>query len=189
MQKFIVVDETGSKQQFLIVSPTMLMPGFPEGWVSIPYSGPAEDLSEVDVQLIDDVLVVSTVAPALDDKKLALWEQVKFLRHAKIYGGVNIPGLGLFDSKPEAIQNVAGAALTALILTVSGTPELFSAEWTLADNSTVTLSAANMLQVQIGGTQFINAVHARARVLRTAIFEAATEGALSSLDLATGWPS
>jgi hypothetical protein len=189
MQKFLIVDENGTKQQFLAVPSAEYLPAFPPGWSTLAYAGAAESLSDVDAWLVDGAFVAGTLAPSIEAAKLAMWEQTKALRQAKIYGGVNIPGLGLFDSKPEAIQNVAGAALTALVLTVSGTPELFSAEWTLADNSSRTLSAQDMLQVQIGGTQFINAVHARARGLRSAIFAAGTAEALAQIDIAAGWPA
>lgn len=130
----------------------------------------------------------SAIVPDLMQARASLWEQVKRIREEKVTQGVTVPGIGTFDSTQEARDNVDGAAGAALAAIVMGAPEDFSAEWTLIDNSSVVLSAVEMVQVQAAGVAFINIVHSYARSLRALIYAATSLEELEAIDIESGWP-
>lgn len=102
----------------------------------------------------------------LADAKLAKWAEIKRERAAAIAGGVHVQGIGTFDSDPDSRNNVR-----------DGEP----GEWTLADNSVVTLDAEQLADAQASFRQHLAACHTRGRELRAAIEAAKTIKALEAL--------
>lgn len=121
----------------------------------------------------------------LDALQGALWQRVKAARDAAIDGGAATPE-GVVDSDALSRSNISGAALGALIAQSAGAP--FSVEWTLKDNSVVTLDASAMIALGLAVLAHVNGCHDHARTLREQIEAAADVTALLTIDVAAGWP-
>jgi len=122
----------------------------------------------------------------LDDLKAALWTEAKALRDAAIDAGVDVAGIGRFDSDPASRGNINGAVTMALVAASTGQP--FEISWRLADNSVTTLSGAQMIAVGVAVGQHVAACHAAAQAIGIAIQAAADRSALATIDIGAGWP-
>lgn len=148
--------------------------------VIFPPSIPVLGAGEVMVaDLVTGVLSVSNLAPSpyhiydeqvgdwVDPRSLAdlqrqAWEHVKLARDAAEYGGFEWEG-HVFDSDQISQARITGAVQLAVM------DAGFSIDWTLADNTAVTLSAAQMCAVGVALGMHVNAQHEHARSLREAI--------------------
>ena len=110
------------------------------------------------------------------------WAYIKDCRDAAEWAGAPTPH-GLFDSDPASQTKLNGAITAAQLAIASGDP--FAIEWTCADNSTVTLDAAQMVDVGLAVLAHVNAVHQQGRTLREQIEAAATIAAIDAIN----WPS
>jgi len=119
---------------------------------------------------------------ALRERK---WREVWKLRDEKINAGITVDGYR-YDSDASARANVMGAAIAAQAALAVGEP--FSVEWTLADNSSVTRDAVQMIAVHVTGVAIINALYERARALRDAIDASPDIAELDAIDIEQGWP-
>lgn len=90
------------------------------------------------------------------------WETIKFERERKKDSGFTWNGL-VFDSDAAARTNIMDAAMGAMLNSSA------TYEWTLKDNSVVTLSASDMIQVANALGQHIQVVYAEARAARDAL--------------------
>ena len=95
-------------------------------------------------------------------------------------GGAMTPA-GLFDSDERSRQFLNGAVMTATLAQAAGQP--FSIDWTRADNSVVTLNAAQLIEAGVAVALHIDAIQRRARVLKGRIDAAETLAAIA----AVGW--
>jgi hypothetical protein len=71
------------------------------------------------------------------------------------------------------VAKITGAVLAALLPRPADVPP-FSIDWTVSDNSVVTLNAAQVIGLGLTLTARINAIHGKGRELRTLIDNAAT---------------
>lgn len=106
----------------------------------------------------------------LDDRKAERWASVKRKRDAAEFGPFSWGAL-TFDGDAESKSRLSLAAMAAQAAIAAG--DGWSVDWTLADNSTVTLSAADVIGVVQAMGANITAAHQAARIKRAAI-EAAT---------------
>lgn len=120
----------------------------------------------------------------LDLLKADKWSAVKRRRDIAIDSGAQTPH-GPVDSYPSARLNIAGAAQAASIAKAAG--QSFSVNWTLLDNSVVTLDAEAMIAVGLAVVQHIGAAHDHARDLRGLIEAAADIPTLLAIDIEQGW--
>lgn len=119
----------------------------------------------------------------VDDRSLSevredQWRQIKAAREAAEWGGFDTP-FGRFDSDPASQTKIIGAAQLASIALAQGAP--FNIEWTLQDNTRVSLDAAQMIAVGAALANHVNAIHQRGRQLRAQIEAAATLADLESI--------
>ena len=125
---------------------------------------------------------------SIDDRKASLWIEAKRLREAL----TDTPGaeaetpFGTVQVDAKSKQNVNGLVTMALIAQGAGAP--FSSDFTLADNTVVTLNATQMIGMGIAIGQYVEAVYAHARTLRSAIVDAQDHDDLDAIDVAAGWP-
>jgi len=134
----------------------------------------------------DETTFAALEWPALDVLRLTKWEAVKVLRDDAINGGVNVAGIGPFQSDEISRGYITGAVVMAQTALANSQP--FAMDWTLADNSVASLDGPTMIAVGIAVGQHIAACHERAQVLRAAIESAANTAALAAIDITTGWP-
>lgn len=108
--------------------------------------------------------------PEIKDEK---WEVVKSAREAAVNAPLATP-YGTFDCDARARTSITDAVLLLKSLEDLGTPD--SIDFTLADNSVITLTTAQMVSVGLLLGQKVQAAYTRARDLRAQI-EAATTAA------------
>lgn len=97
----------------------------------------------------------------------AAWARIKLDRAAAAVAPLTV-GAHTFDADPTSQQLITGAAQMALLAQSSGQP--WQIEWTLADNSSATLTAPDMLAVALALAQQVDAAHQRGRLLRAQIY-------------------
>ncbi len=142
-------------------------------------AGEGEEWIEVDAGVSDGThhvaggaLVVGALdLRTLEQRKADRWGQMKAARTAAIDAPLSTP-YGIFDSGPADRTNITDAVLVAQTLTGLGQPVAIA--WTLADNTTATLDAGQMVTVGLLLGAKVQAAHARGRVVREAIEAAAT---------------
>lgn len=108
-------------------------------------------------------------ARTLEAVKAAQWEIIKAARSEAEYGGFTWDG-STFDSDALSQQKIIGASQMASL-----NPSVFLIDWTLADNTVRTLSAADMNAVGVALGEHVNTQYVHARVLRQQIEDATTK--------------
>ena len=117
----------------------------------------------------------------LGQRKADKWAEIKLARAAGIDAPMATP-FGTFDCAGTAFTSITAAAQMASALMASG--QSIAIDFTLADNSTVTLTPANMVSVGLLLGAKVQAIYAIARTLRTQ-----TDAANSAAQLdALKWP-
>lgn len=121
---------------------------------------------------IFDTLSEQWVDPrTLDEIKAQKWEEIKAQRDQLEFGGFVFEG-HLYDSDRVSQGRIMGAASAGINQT-----------WTLADNTTVELSAAQLQQLYATLQAHIASVHERGRVARQLIFDAETKEQVEAINL------
>lgn len=109
----------------------------------------------------------------LDQLKAEKWAEIKAMREALLTSPLTTP-FGVFDATPDAQKSITDAVLMLQTLASLGTPQTI--DFTLADNTTVTLTAMEMVQVGLLLGQRTQIAYSQSRALRAEI-EAATSKA------------
>ncbi|EXI12851.1 hypothetical protein J610_3873, partial [Acinetobacter sp. 723929] len=99
---------------------------------------------------------------SLEDVKKHKWEHIKQQRDQFEYGGFEFDG-GIYDSDQVSQGRIMGAA-------VAGVDQI----WTLADNTTIDLSASQLQQLYAALQAHIANAHERGRIARQKIEAALT---------------
>ncbi|HHB2262402.1 DUF4376 domain-containing protein [Acinetobacter baumannii] len=99
---------------------------------------------------------------SLEDVKKHKWEHIKQQRDQFEYGGFEFDG-GIYDSDQVSQGRIMGAA-------VAGVDQI----WTLADNTTIDLSASQLQQLYAALQAHIANAHERGRIARQKIETALT---------------
>ena len=115
-------------------------------------------------------------------RKLRKWAEVKLWRAESISTDMVTP-FGVFQCRDEDRQNITAAVLLAQTLSAAGQP--VALDWTLADNSVVTLDATQIVTVGLLLGQKVQAAHAVARGLRNQIEVANSNEAVDVV----AWPN
>lgn len=156
--------------QFVSDMQDHMVPTAPEGFGGVIELPPGVDGSAHHVAggvLVPGLLDDRTV----EQRKADRWEAMKLARAAAIDAPLVTP-FGTFDSGPADRQNITDAVLLAKTLAEQG--QSVAIAFTLANNGTVTLDAAQMVQVGLLLGAKVQAAHARGREVRAAIDAAAT---------------
>lgn len=114
----------------------------------------------------------------LADHQAAAWERIKLDRAAAAVAPLTV-GQHIFDADPTSQQLITGAAQMALLAQSAGQP--WQIEWTLADNSSATLTAPDMLAVALALAAQVDAAHQRGRLLRAQIYAATDPHQLNNI--------
>lgn len=157
----------------LLLTESVQLPGYVDGTAYVPLPLPPNDNYEfnwVTKQWEDP--------RTLEDFKQAKWEAVKAARDAREFGPFTWNG-HVFDGDREAQRRLNLAVLGAQQALALNTP--WSIDWTLADNSVLNLSAADLVAVVAALGANIDAAHEEARAKRTLIEQATTKQELDSL--------
>lgn len=133
--------------------------------------------------IIDDyeALYVEQVA------KPEMWAAVKVVREAKENSPAQTP-LGPVDSDEKSKVRVLGLVQMAVLANQAG-DETFSEEFTMADNTTIMLTANQAIALGVALGKNISDIHKNSRDLRAAINAATTFAELEAIDINEGWPN
>ena len=111
--------------------------------------------------------------------QLAAWARIKIARDAAIDAGVTYGG-NVYDSDATAQLRVTGAATLAQLAIASGNTT-YSITWTLQNNSTVALTAQQVIAMaQAVGTNY-QTQFAKGQTLRAQIMAATTQAQLDAV--------
>lgn len=115
----------------------------------------------------------------LNDLKSTKWLEIKQARNQAEFGGFTWDG-SAFDSDPTSQSRIQGASQLATLALMNAQP--FSIDWTLADNSTRTLTAEDMLAVCTTMGIHSNTQHSLGRTKRQEIELATTPEEVTSIN-------
>ena len=107
----------------------------------------------------------------LDEIKAHKWAEIKTQRDQLEFGGFEFEG-DIYDSDQVSQGRIMGAASAGIDQT-----------WTLADNTTVNLTAAQLQQLYAALQAHIASVHERGRIARQLIHEAETKDQVEAINL------
>ncbi len=111
--------------------------------------------------------------------QLAAWARIRAARDAAINAGVTYNG-NVYDSDAKAQLRVTGAATLAQLAIASGNTA-YSITWTLQNNSTVSLTAQQIIAMaQAVGTNY-QTQFAKGQTLRAQIMAATTQAQLDAV--------
>ena len=137
---------------------------YQDGWVEIP-AQPA-------LYFIFDYEIKQWIDPrALEEIKAQKWAEIKSRRDRLEFGGFEFEG-NVYDSDQVSQGRIMGAA-------IAGVDQV----WTLADNTTVELSASQLQQLYAALQAHIASVHERGRIARQLIFDAETKEQVEAVQL------
>ena len=108
---------------------------------------------------------------SLDDLKAQKWAEIKSLRNQLEFGGFEFEG-NIYDSDQVSQGRIMGAA-------ISGVDQV----WTLADNTTVSLTASQLQQLYSALQAHIASVHERGRIARQLILDDETKEQVEAVQL------
>ena len=108
---------------------------------------------------------------SLDEIKAQKWAEIKSQRDRLEFGGFEFEG-NVYDSDQVSQGRIMGAA-------AAGVDQI----WTLADNTTVELSALQLQQLYAALQTHIAGAHERGRIARQLIFEAETKEQVEAIQL------
>ena len=106
--------------------------------------------------LLDPLTPIETV-------RKVKWSQIKAARSSSEYAGFMFKD-HLFDSDEYSQGNIQGAVLQAVL-----EDDSFTREWTLADNTTMTLTKAEVIGLGMALGEHVDSVHSRGRAIRALI--------------------
>lgn len=129
-----------------------------------------------------DVVVDPTPVEVLRKKLVA---RVDRFRDDAIKGGFTTPA-GVVQTDEVSIRNILGAVSRATIATAKDEP--FELSWRLADNTAVTLNAAEMMSLGVSVMEFIEAAYQRSWAVKAQIAAGDLE-ALEAFDVSSAWSS
>lgn len=107
----------------------------------------------------------------LDEIKAQKWDEIKSQRDQLEFGGFEFEGY-IYDSDQVSQGRIMGAASAGIGQT-----------WTLADNTTVALTASQLQQLYTALQTHIASVHERGRIARQLIYEAETREEVEAIQL------
>ena len=106
------------------------------------------------------------------------WAEMKLARDAEEFGGLVFQG-NTYDTDALSQQRIQGASQLA---TLDAITEI---DWTTADNTTVTLTKSDVINLGVALGAHITTAHERGRIVRQQIEAATTEAELEAIT----WPT
>ena len=134
------------------------------GWVDMPpQPSPHHTFDYITKQWIDQ--------RSLDEIKTQKWVEIKSQRDQIEFGGFEFEG-NIYDSNQVSQGRIMGAAGAGIDQT-----------WTLANNTTVELTAQQLKELYAALQAHIASVHERGRIARQLIYESETKEQVESIQL------
>ena len=152
------------KDCFAVNDPPKSNMFYRDGWVEMP--------AQPSPHFIFDYEIKQWVDPrTLDEIKAQKWTEIKFERDQLEFSGFEFEG-NTYDSDQVSQGRITGAAAAGVDQT-----------WTLADNTTVELTAQQLKELYAALQAHIAGVHERGRIARQLIFDAETREQVDAINL------
>jgi hypothetical protein len=137
---------------------------YKDGWVAMPTQPSPYHIFNYDLKEWID-------PRTFDEIKAQKWAEIKAMRDQLEFGGFEFED-GIYDSDQVSQGRIMGAAAAEL-----------DQVWTLADNSTVNLTASQLQQLYAALQAHIASVHERGRIARQLIFDVETKEQVEAVQL------
>lgn len=152
------------KDGFAVDDPPKSNMFYQDGWVEMP--------TQPSPHFIFDYEVKQWIDPrSLDEIKAQKWTEIKSERDSLEFGGFEFEG-NIYDSDQVSQGRIMGASSSGIDQT-----------WTLADNTTVELSASQLQQLYAALQAHIASAHERGRIARQLIFDVETKEQVEEINL------
>lgn len=129
---------------------------------------------------LSGAVITEEVTPTDVAKALAL-SAVKLEQTAIEANGLDVEGIGVVQTDLASQMRINGFATAAQIELSQGRD--FSVNYTLADNTSKTLSAAEIMQLSVAVAEYVNEVHHKAQELRELVKGAANIESVRSINM------
>lgn len=137
---------------------------YQDGWVEMPAQPSPSFIFDYEIKQWVDLR-------SLDEIKAQKWDEIKAMRDQLEFGGFEFES-NIYDSDQVSQSRIMGASYAGIDQT-----------WTLADNSTVELSASQLQQLYAALQAHIASIHERGRIARQLISEAETKEQVEAVQL------
>lgn len=152
------------KDGFAVDDPPKSNMFYRDGWVAMP--------AQPSAHFIFDYEIKQWVDPrTLDEIKAQKWAEIKAQRDQLEFGGFEFEW-NIYDSDQVSQGRIMGAASAGVDQT-----------WTLADNTTVELTAQQLKELYAALQAHIAGVHERGRIARQLIFNSETKEQVEEVNL------
>lgn len=143
-----------------------------------------QGLRRVDLKTLK-IINYTPPVPTLTELQAQAWGRIKSERDRREQAGA--PYLGkVLDSDEKSVTRISIAVQAAQAAISAGT--VFSLDWTMQDNSVVTMDAEQVVGMSVALAVHSNAFHQAARVARIAIDEAKSDKEVETVEKAIVWP-
>ncbi|WP_051296443.1 DUF4376 domain-containing protein [Anaeroarcus burkinensis] len=143
-----------------------------------------QGLRRVDLKTLQ-ILEYMPPGPTLAELQAQAWNRIKTERDRREQSGA--PYLSkILDSDEKSVTRISIAVQAAQAAISAGTE--FSLDWTMQDNSVVTMDADQVVGMSVALAAHSNAIHQAARVARIAIDEAKSDKEVEAAEKAIVWP-
>lgn len=178
---------------------------YPEGWTQlaspeelaaigvvsiIEPPAPAPGVLVTGSELVDVAGVptrqLSTAPMDLADARAQVWARAKAYRDQRIGGGCATPA-GRVQTDTVSQGRIGNAALAAFIKKAGGEP--FAVDWTMEDDSIVTLDADGMIAMGFAVMSYVAGCQNAGTAIRVTIDAAASAAAVQAIDIQAGYPA
>ena len=124
--------------------------------------------------------------PTLSELQAAAWSRIKAERDRREQAGA--PYLGkILDSDEKSVTRISIAVQAAQAAISAGTAA-FSLDWTMQDNSVMTMTAAQVVGMSVALATHSNGLHLTARAVHEKILAATDEAGVEAAEAAVVWP-
>lgn len=113
-----------------------------------------------------EFIYVEPPGRTLEELKAGKWAEIKAERDKREQSGVPYMGKVL-DSDTLSVQRISIAVQAAQAALAAG--QDFAIDWTCADNTTLNMTAEQVIGIPVALAQYSNSLHEKARLLRVAI--------------------
>lgn len=146
----------------------------------IPYQPPPPPDTDLVTWVWDNTVERYMAEPTIAARRLEAWARIKKARVVAETAPVEVGGR-VFDADPQSQLRISGAVQMAQLAMSAGYGEVWSIDWTLADNTSATLTAREAIDLGLAVAAQVSASHARSRLLRNSINAATTPDELAAI--------
>lgn len=112
----------------------------------------------------------------INEARSKKWDEIKAIRNSKETSGCPFKG-SVIDSDERSVTKINTAVQTAMVV-----GESFTIDWTMQDNSVMTLTYSDILSIPVALAAYSNYLHEHARVIREKIYSTNEVPAVMAID-------